>query len=101
MGSLLCILRDASPRRGICGIVFSENICYLHARGCEVHVAARNNLAAKKFPTRVERIHGIGANTAKYQKMSPQACAAAWEMVQPYTDTHVQKELEAIYFPEA
>ena len=33
-------------------------------------------LAAKKFPTRVERIHGIGANTAKYQKMSPQACAA-------------------------
>lgn len=32
------------------------------------------NLALKKFPTQVERIHGVGANSAKYQKLSVAEC---------------------------
>ena len=33
-------------------------------------------LASAKFPTQVERIHGVGANSAKYRKLSEAECAA-------------------------
>ena len=32
------------------------------------------DLASAKFPTRVERIHGVGANSAKYRKLSKAEC---------------------------
>lgn len=32
------------------------------------------DLASAKFPTQVERIHGVGANTAKYHKLSEAEC---------------------------
>lgn len=32
------------------------------------------NLASAKFPTQVERIHGVGANSAKYHKLSKAEC---------------------------
>ena len=32
------------------------------------------NLASAKFPTQVERIHGVGANSAKYRKLSEMDC---------------------------
>lgn len=32
------------------------------------------DLASAKFPTQVERIHGVGANTAKYRKLSKAEC---------------------------
>ena len=34
------------------------------------------DLASAKFPTHVERIHGVGANSAKYQRLSETDCAA-------------------------
>lgn len=34
------------------------------------------DLASKKFPTQVERIHGVGANSEKYQKLSDEECMA-------------------------
>ena len=34
------------------------------------------DLASAKFPTQVERIHGVGANSAKYRKLSEAECAA-------------------------
>ena len=33
------------------------------------------DLASAKFPTQVERIHGVGANSAKYRKLSEAECA--------------------------
>lgn len=33
------------------------------------------DLASAKFPTQVERIHGVGANSAKYRKLSETECA--------------------------
>lgn len=33
-------------------------------------------LASAKFPTEVEQIHGVGANSAKYRKISDEECAA-------------------------
>lgn len=33
-------------------------------------------LASTKFPTEVERIHGVGANSAKYRKINDEECAA-------------------------
>lgn len=33
-------------------------------------------LAAEKFPVQVARIHGVGANSQKYQKLSPEECAS-------------------------
>lgn len=32
------------------------------------------DLASEKFPTQVERIHGVGANAAKYRKLSEAEC---------------------------
>ena len=32
------------------------------------------DLASEKFPTQVERIHGVGANSAKYRKLSEAEC---------------------------
>ena len=32
------------------------------------------DLASAKFPTQVERIHGVGANSAKYRKLSKAEC---------------------------
>lgn len=34
------------------------------------------DLASAKFPTRVERIHGVGANAAKYRRLSEMECLA-------------------------
>lgn len=34
------------------------------------------DLASAEFPTRVERIHGVGANSAKYRKLSEAECEA-------------------------
>ena len=34
------------------------------------------DLASAKFPTRVERIHGVGANSEKYRKLSETECAS-------------------------
>lgn len=34
------------------------------------------DLASAKFPTQVERIHGVGANSAKYRKLSETECLA-------------------------
>lgn len=34
------------------------------------------DLASAKFPAQVERIHGVGANSAKYRKLSEAECAA-------------------------
>lgn len=33
-------------------------------------------LASAKFPVQVARIHGVGANSGKYQKLSPEECAS-------------------------
>lgn len=34
------------------------------------------DLASAKFPTQVERIHGVGANSAKYRKLSEEECVS-------------------------